>query len=91
MSVNFPKLITIVQASNGKNEFRYMKANPTASKPCLACHSTKIKQQVTAKLNETYPDDKAFGYNARDIRGAFTIRQPMQKNGPAMCDDEVWF
>ena len=67
----------IVQGSGGKKEFRYMKAIPTAAKPCLACHGSKISPEVAAKLDELYPEDKARGYSAGDIRGAFTIRQPM--------------
>jgi hypothetical protein len=56
---------------------RYMKAIPTAAKPCLACHGAKISPEVAAKLDDIYPEDKARGYGAGDIRGAFTIRQPM--------------
>ncbi|MBL6933600.1 MAG: DUF3365 domain-containing protein, partial [Rhodospirillales bacterium] len=54
-----------------------MKAIPTDEKPCLACHGGNISEEVAAKLDDLYPQDKARGYNAGDIRGAFTIRQPM--------------
>jgi len=67
----------IVQNADGKKEFRYMKAIPTAQKPCLACHGGKLSSEVVAKLDDLYPEDKARGYKAGDIRGAFTIRQPM--------------
>jgi hypothetical protein len=63
---------------NGKKAFRYMKAIPTAAKPCLACHGSKIKPEVTALLDKHYPGDKARGYKPGDIRGAFTITQPME-------------
>ena len=63
---------------NGKTmEFRYMKAIPTAAKPCLACHAAKVPAGVEKALAEHYPDDKARGYKAGDIRGAFTITQPV--------------
>ena len=62
----------------GKKAFRYMKAIPTAAKPCLACHGEKVPPAVEQKLAELYPDDKARGYKAGDIRGAFTITQPME-------------
>jgi len=62
---------------DGEPVFRYMKAIPTDEKPCLACHGTKIKPPISAVLDEYYPDDKARGYKAGDIRGAFTITQPM--------------
>ena len=62
---------------DGKRVFRFMKAIPTAEKPCLMCHGGKLKPEVEAKLDELYPEDKARGYKAGDIRGAFTITQPM--------------
>ncbi len=60
----------------GKPVFRYMKAIPTAEKPCLVCHGESIKANIRAKLDELYPQDKARGYRAGDIRGAFSIIQP---------------
>ncbi|MBU0501264.1 MAG: DUF3365 domain-containing protein [Gammaproteobacteria bacterium] len=62
-----------VVEANGKKSFRYMKAIPTAEKPCLACHGAELKPEVSAKLDELYPADKARGFKAGDIRGAFTI------------------
>jgi len=63
------------QVVNG--DFRYMKAIPTAQKPCLACHGGKIDPKVEAALKELYPNDSARGYKAGDIRGAFTITRKM--------------
>lgn len=63
--------------ADGKKAFRYMKAIPTAEKPCLVCHGQNIKPEVAAALDEKYPNDQARGYKAGDIRGAFTITQPM--------------
>jgi len=62
---------------SGEKIFRYMKAIPTAAKPCLACHGDNIAAAVDEKLSLLYPDDKAVGYKAGDIRGAFTIMQGM--------------
>ena len=61
----------------GKPVFRYMKAIPTAQKPCLACHGRDIKAAVSKKLDQHYPDDRARGYQAGDIRGEFSIIQPL--------------
>ena len=66
---------TIVE-EGGKTQFRYMKAIPTAS-VCLTCHGTNIDPALRARLDALYPDDAAIGYNEGDIRGAFTITQPM--------------
>jgi hypothetical protein len=62
----------------GKHEFRYMKAIVIAEgAPCLACHGDRIAPDVAAKLKTLYPDDKATGYKTGDVRGAFSISQPM--------------
>lgn len=74
-----PKKIEFYEVVNqgGKQVFRYMKAIPTAEKPCLACHGPKIKPEVAKTLDKLYPQDKARGFKPGDIRGAFTITQPM--------------
>ncbi|HFC54196.1 MAG TPA: DUF3365 domain-containing protein, partial [Gammaproteobacteria bacterium] len=64
---------------NGNRLFRYMKAIPTVEKPCLACHGGNIRPEVAAALDERYPQDKARGFRAGDIRGAFTIIQPLPR------------
>ena len=65
-----------VVKTNGMLELRYMKAIPTA-KLCLACHGEQVDSTVTTRLEKLYPHDKALGYKAGDIRGAFTITQPL--------------
>lgn len=54
------------------DEFRFMKAVPTAA-VCLNCHGSEIKPEVAAKINRFYPDDKATGFREGDIRGAFVV------------------
>lgn len=66
-----------VVEEDGKKTFRFMKAIPTAEKPCLMCHGANIKPEIAKKLDALYPEDQARGYQAGDIRGAFSIRQPM--------------
>jgi hypothetical protein len=62
---------------DGKKVFRYMKAIPTGE-ICLNCHGgDNVKPEVEARLAEFYPDDKARGYSIGDIRGAFSIVQPI--------------
>lgn len=58
------------------NSFRFMKAIPTGE-VCLKCHGDNIAPPIKAKLQKLYPDDKATGYKLGDVRGAFTITQPM--------------
>lgn len=67
---------TVVE--NGKPVRRYMKALPT-QEICLVCHGTAdtMAKDVAAKLTELYPDDKAVGYHAKQVRGAITIKKPL--------------
>lgn len=69
-----------VVEANGKKSFRFMKAMampPLKKMPCLMCHGENIDASITAKLDELYPNDQARGYKQGQIRGAFTITQPM--------------
>lgn len=60
-----------------KRYLRYMKAIPTAQKPCLACHGSNIKPQLLQQIRLLYPQDKAIGFNAGDLRGAFSLTLPL--------------
>jgi hypothetical protein len=70
--LEFGEIIT----TDGKKQFRYMKAIPT-EKVCLQCHGSEIEPEEEAALNKFYPHDQATGFKEGDIRGAFTITQPM--------------
>jgi hypothetical protein len=63
--------------NNGATSFRYMKAIPTAAEPCLACHGTDVKPEVKAEISKLYPADTATGFKVGDLRGAFSVRMPM--------------
>jgi hypothetical protein len=67
---------TIVTNEDGSQEFRMMKAIPTG-KVCLNCHGSEIKDEVTSKLDELYPEDNARGYKEGDIRGAFVVTKTL--------------
>ncbi len=45
---------------------------------CLQCHGseTDITPETRASLNRLYPDDRATGYSAKELRGWFTIEVP---------------
>ena len=60
---------------DGKKVFRYMKPIMTAGTPCLACHGSELKPEVSAKIKELYPDDQAVGFAAGDMRGAFSVEK----------------
>jgi hypothetical protein len=62
---------------DGIQTFRYMKAIPT-EEVCMNCHGgDNVKAEVVARLKELYPDDKARGFKAGDLRGAFTLSKPL--------------
>lgn len=66
-----------VTEAGGKRTFRWMKAIPTAE-VCLACHGgDNVAPAVEAKLADLYPQDQARGFQVGDIRGAFSVTQPM--------------
>jgi len=65
-----------IVTTDGKKQFRYMKAIPT-EKVCLQCHGSEIDPEEAAALNKFYPHDQATGFMEGDIRGAFTVTQPM--------------
>lgn len=58
---------------------RYMKALPVQPL-CLACHGTPqtLSEGVRTRLDSEYPHDRAVGYAAGEIRGAVSIKTPLQ-------------
>jgi hypothetical protein len=55
--------------------FRYMK--PIVVQPvCLPCHGDRaaMKDLITTVLLQRYPEDKAVGYKADDLRGAVSVK-----------------
>jgi hypothetical protein len=65
-----------ITGQNGNRVFRYMKAIPTDD-VCLMCHGQQVPEDLSAKLDELYPNDKARGFSKGDIRGAFTVIREM--------------
>lgn len=47
--------------------------------PCLTCHGdeNKMSDEIKTLLHENYPDDKAVGYKAGDLRGAISITKEL--------------
>jgi len=57
-------------------EFRYMQAQ-LAMPVCLTCHGTDLHEDVSSALHKYYPDDLAVGYAQGDVRGAISLRYPI--------------
>lgn len=60
--------------------FRYMKPIRITKATCLRCHGgpESIDPAVAEKLASLYPEDKAVGYKFQDLRGAFSVRIPVE-------------
>lgn len=67
-TLTYAKTVT----TNGKQEFRFMKAIPTGGL-CLSCHGDTLAPELAAKIQQHYPDDKATGFKVGDLRGAFYV------------------
>ncbi len=60
--------------------YRFMK--PIALQPqCALCHgpSEQIPEEIRTVLKKQYPFDAATGYKAGELRGAVSIKQPMEQ------------
>ena len=44
---------------------------------CLVCHGTEIPDDVTRRLTDLYPEDKATGFREGDLRGLFWVEFPI--------------
>jgi hypothetical protein len=64
----------------GARYFRFMKA--IGIQPlCLTCHGepSQIPEAVRTVLKSEYPTDEAVGYTAGELRGAVSIKQPIDR------------
>lgn len=73
--------------SNGEADFRYMRAIPTQPM-CLTCHGDSIPTAVLDQLDRLYPDDQARGFQAGDIRGAFSLRKRYERPPASAYPDQ---
>ena len=62
----------IVTTNNNDRIYRFIKPIPTG-KVCLTCHGSNISSELADKIKELYPNDKATGFKAGEIRGAFSV------------------
>ena len=63
---------------DGREALRYLKPL-VANAMCLTCHGEKprIPPAVLAVIAREYPDDRATGFSAGDVRGAVSVRIPL--------------
>jgi hypothetical protein len=67
----------IVQEPDGRS-LRYMKAIELAPQ-CITCHGSpeQIPKAISEQLHAMYPHDRAVGYKVGELRGAVSIKQPL--------------
>ncbi|ALS98492.1 Tll0287-like domain-containing protein [Lacimicrobium alkaliphilum] len=58
--------------------YRYMQAIAVDS-VCLACHGQDIAPATRAMLEKYYPEDQATGFQAGDLRGAFSLTKYLEQ------------
>jgi len=70
--------VEVVEEPSGKS-LRFMKAIGVAPQ-CLVCHggADQIPDSVRAELDAMYPHDRAVNYRPGDLRGAVSIKQPLE-------------
>lgn len=67
----------VVTAVIGEREV-FMRALPMKAQPCSQCHGTSIAPEVKAAIAASYPDDRATGFAAGDLRGAMLVTRPVR-------------
>jgi len=61
-----------VAVSVGDDRVAYVE--PIMTQPlCLTCHGQSLQPEIAARIAEAYPDDKATGFEAGDLRGVFWV------------------
>jgi len=73
-STTAPPFVIEWQEDKGERKFYYYKPI-YVDQMCLNCHGVRedLQPEVVKKLDELYPDDKATGYYAGDLRGMFMV------------------
>ena len=69
-----------VVVEGGKRYLRYMKPIFIPGPLCLKCHGgpAEIAPDVKARLRQLYPEDQATGYSIGDLRGAVSVKIPVE-------------
>lgn len=62
----------------GDGSARYMRAIVTQPM-CLVCHGENLAPPLEAAVAERYPDDRATGFRAGELRGAFVVDWPPEE------------
>ena len=78
-SKQFPKeSAQVVSDAQGRKHLRYLRPIVVQAM-CLTCHGNpaQIPAEVTEVIRQRYPSDLATGYAVGDLRGAVSVRVPL--------------
>jgi hypothetical protein len=69
-----------IVTEGGRRYLSYMKPIFIAGPVCVQCHGApdKLAPGVAEALKELYPMDRATGYSVGDLRGAITVKIPIE-------------
>lgn len=57
---------------------RWGYAEPIVTQPlCLTCHGEAVPPALVDRIEQLYPEDRAVGFEAGDLRGVFWLEFPM--------------
>ena len=77
----------VVETPDGSRELRHLRPILFPGGICSGCHGPieKLSAEVRALLAERYPDDRAVGFEAGDLRGAISVRVALDasETGPS--------
>ncbi len=66
-----PKAVSLAPGRAGYVE-------PIGTQPlCLGCHGASLAPELSARISELYPEDRAVGFEVGDLRGLFWIEYPV--------------
>jgi len=80
-------MVTEGKGKDTRNYFRYMRSitmpgmpNEAPFLPCLKCHGSldQLGLGVAEAVQDFYPHDLSLGYSKGDVRGAWTIKIPLE-------------
>lgn len=80
----------VASDATGAPELRYLR--PILITPnCLGCHGqvAELAPGVAEVLARRFPGDVAIGYASGDVRGAFSVRVPLQADRPPVAAPKV--
>ncbi len=64
---------TLSALANGRRGY----VEPISMKPlCLTCHGVTLAPDLSARISELYPEDRAIGFEVGDLRGVFWVELP---------------